>query len=52
MKTKTLTEKIRCTQVRLDKNLLWREEFARYGQVPLYTGSISYEINEKLSVPL
>jgi hypothetical protein len=43
-------EKVRCKQVRLDKNLFWRKEFARYRQFPLCTGSIPYKNHEKTSV--
>jgi hypothetical protein len=43
-------EKVRCKQVRLDKNLFWRREFARYRQFPLCTGSIPYKNHEKTSV--
>jgi hypothetical protein len=43
-------EKVRCKQVRQDKNLFWRKEFARYRQFPLCTGSIPYKNHEKTSV--
>jgi hypothetical protein len=43
-------EKVRCKQVRLDKKLFWRKEFARYRQFPLCTGSIPYKNHEKTSV--
>jgi hypothetical protein len=42
-------EKVRCKQVRLDKNLLWRKESVRYRQFPLCTGSIPYKNHEKTS---